>query len=331
MKKATIKDVAQLANVSISTVSNALNGVNVVKPGTRDKILAAAAQLNYSPNLMGKQLRSGQTNQIGVFTDSVAGPYFYTLVEAISHAVAAKDYGMTVTLANNHEALMNALLGNTCDGAIIFDHRIQATDLDQLMTQGVPTIMLDRPIAGPQLSSIIFDSFKESYQATRYLIKLGHRRLAFLAGYDNNRDSHERLAGFKQALTDAGLAADSAVILRGLFEEGASFNAVKRYLHETDGAYVSAFLAGNDLSAIGAIKALNAEGYEVPHDFSVVGFDDIEIASYFQPTLTTVRNPIVRQGRLAVDELVAMLAGEQAGREQVLTGQFMVRESAGMP
>lgn len=327
LKKATIKDVAQLAKVSISTVSNALNGVNVVKPQTKARILKAAHHLNYSPNLMGKQLRSGQTNTIGVFTDSVAGPYFYQLIETISQAVAAKHYGLSVTLANNHTALMNALLGNTCDGAIIFDHRVDDRDLEHLAGQEIPAVMLDRPVSGERLSSIVFDSFNESYLATQYLLKLGHRRLGYLAGYDNNRDNHERFSGFQRAILAAGLNLEDMVVLKGLFEEKASFEAMQTYLTTTTAQPVTAFLAGNDLSAIGAIKAIQAAGQQVPTDYSVIGFDDIEIASYFQPALTTVHNPIAQQAQRAVTELIRLLTTKQWGQQQVLPGELKLRDS----
>lgn len=330
LKKATIKDVAQRANVSISTVSNTLNGVDVVKPDTRERILKAAKDLNYSPNMMGKQLRSRETNTIGIFTDSVAGPYFYTLVESISHALASAGYSMNVMLANDHESLINALLGNTCDGAIIFDHMITEDDLDKIIKQGLPTVMLDRPVSGPNLSSIVFDSYQEGLNATRQLIKLGHKRIAFLEGYDNNRDSKLRKAGFMDALKEADLDTEEPIILRGFFEEVPSFNSVKQYLHETTKPLVTAFLAGNDLSAIGTINALKDEGYEVPDDFSVIGFDDIEIAQYFHPALTTVRNPINKQGRDAVSEVLKMITGNAEGKEQVLNGKLMIRDSAAM-
>ncbi|MFC6202890.1 LacI family DNA-binding transcriptional regulator [Lactiplantibacillus nangangensis] len=327
MKKATIKDVARLAQVSISTVSNALNGVNVVKPQTKARVLKAAHQLNYSPNLMGRQLRSGQTNTIGVFTDSVAGPYFYQLIETISKTLADQHYGMSVTLANNHTALMNGLLGNTCDGAIIFDHRLDDRDLEHLAGQGIPVVMLDRPVSGEQLSSIVFDSFNESYLATQYLLQLGHRQLGYLAGYDHNRDNHERFAGFKQAILNAGLSLADTVVLKGLFEEKAAFQALQTYLATPTRQPVSAFLAGNDLSALGAIKAITAAGYKVPNDYSVIGFDDIEMASYFQPALTTVRNPITQQAQLAVKELVGLLTTKARGQQQVLPGKLIVRSS----
>ena len=327
LKKATIKDVAQLAKVSISTVSNALNGVNVVKPQTKARILSAAHQLNYSPNLMGKQLRSGQTNMIGVFTDSVAGPYFYQLIETISQAAAAKNYGLSVTLANNHTALMNSLLGNTCDGAIIFDHRVDDRDLEHLAGQEIPAVMLDRPVSGDHLSSIVFDSFNESYLATQYLLQLGHQRIGYLAGYGNNRDNHERFAGFQRAILSAGLSLEDMVVLKGLFEERAAYDAVKTYLATATAQPVTAFLAGNDLSAIGAIKAIHAAGHQVPKDYSVIGFDDIEIASYFEPTLTTVRNPIAKQAQLAVTELIRLLTTKQWGQQQVLPGDLKIRAS----
>jgi len=319
--------VAKKAQVSISTVSNALNDVAVVKPTTKARVLEAAAALNYTPNLMGKQLRSGETSMISFFTDSVAGPYFYTLVEALSKAVEHYGYGLNVTLTNDHDVLMNTLRGNTADGVIIFNHLINQTDVAQIKAQHIPTVMLDRMASGYKMQSLIFDSFASSYAMTQHLLSLGHRHLGYLAGYPTSRDSRERLAGFQQAILDAGIPERNIVILEGLFEETTSFKAVQAYLATHAQTQLTAFLAGNDLSAIGVIKALNQLGYRVPDDFSVAGFDDIEIAQYFRPALTTVHNPIAQQAEQTVQMLMAMLNGTPMKAQHTLKGELVIRQS----
>lgn len=328
MRKTTIKDVAERAGVAISTASNALNGTKTVSPATRDRILAAAKALNYTPNLIGKRLRSGQTNVIGLYTASVAGPYFYILVEAIAKAVDAAGYGLTITLMNNHEALMDSLLGNTCDGAIIFSPTITDEDLARVTQQHLPTVVLDRPLTAAYLSSIIFDSFEGGYQVAKYLIRLGHKHFAFVGGLDENRDSNERLRGIRAALKETGLDAEPLVLLHGRFEEQASFDAVTDYLTANPERKVTAFIAGNDLSAMGTIKAVQRMGLSVPGDISVSGFDDTVVSAYYRPSLTTFRNPIETQGQLAVREALRMISGgNPVGTQQLLKGQLVRRDS----
>lgn len=332
MRRATIKDVAERAGVAISTASNALNGTKVVTPTTREKVLAAAKALNYTPNLIGQRLRSGQTNVIGLYTASVAGPYFYVLVEAIAKAADAAGYGLTVTLMNDHQALMSSLLGNTCDGAIIFSPTITDDDLHSVTQQHLPTVVLDRPMTAEYLSSIIFDSFEGGYQVAKYLLGLGHRRFAFIGGLKENLDSNERFRGIQAALKEARLDPEQVIFLHGRFEEQASYDAVTDYLGLDPHNRVTAFIAGNDLSALGAIKAIQNAGFSVPKDFSVTGFDDIDISAYYRPSLTTFHNPIERQGQQAVREVLSMISGgNHAGTKQLLKGQLIKRASTGSP
>jgi LacI family purine nucleotide synthesis repressor len=329
-KRNTIKDVARRANVSIATVSKALNNVNVVKPETKARVIQAAKDLNYAPNLMGRQLRSGTTKMLGLFTDSVSGPYFYTLVEAISHEVARLGYGMHVVITHDHQALMDSVLGGIVDGTIIFEHTIDDHDIGQIKEHSIPTVLLDRVDSAEKMCSITFDSFKEGYEAGKYLLNLGHQRICYVAGLDNNYDSNMRKAGFQKAVEDAGLDPNTMPILQGMFEEEASYNAVKSYLNKTENL-VTAFLASNDLGAIGTIKAIQNAGYQVPNDFSVIGFDDIDVAQYFRPPITTVRNPIARQGIMAVRLLINMVNGGDGGKEERLEGKLIIRESTSLP
>ena len=160
------------------------------------------------------------------------------------------------------------------------------------------------------------------------MISLGHRNIAYISGVDTMFDSVQRKEGYLAALREVQFPIDEDLILQGYFEEEGSYNAVKSFIHMHPGKVPDAFLAGNDLSAIGCIRALKSLGYEVPKDISVVGFDDIDIAQYFTPPLSTVRNQIARQGILVVDHLVRMIQKKEQGKVQKLAGELIVRGSS---
>ncbi|MNO19389.1 putative HTH-type transcriptional repressor ExuR [compost metagenome] len=329
MGKITIRDVAREAGVSISTVSNALNDVDVLNPETKSHVLKVAQRLNYVPNLNGKQLKSGKTMMLGFFTTSVAGPYFYKLVEAMSRQCDRLGYGLNVFVTKDKQVVMSNILGRRVDGVIIYEELgIDDKDIQAMNKEKIKAVFLDRVLENENMGSIIFDSFEAGYEATRYLIGLGHKKIAYISGVDTMFDSVQRREGYLAALRQYSLPESSDYILQGYFEEESTYNAVKSFIRAFPGKLPDAFLAGNDLSAIGCIQALKTHGYEVPQDISVVGFDDIDIAQYYSPPLTTVRNQIARQGILAIDHLVRMIQKQEQGNAQKLKGELIVRGSS---
>ncbi|MBT2291707.1 LacI family DNA-binding transcriptional regulator [Paenibacillus albidus] len=329
MGKITIKDVAREAGVSISTVSNALNDVDVLNPETKSHVLQVAQRLNYVPNLNGKQLKSGKTKMLGFFTTSVSGPYFYKLVESMANECDRRGYGLNVFVTKDKQVVMSNILGRRVDGAIIYEERgIDERDIAAMKKEKVKAVFLDRALENETMGSVIFDSYEAAYEATKYLIGLGHQKIAYISGVDTMLDSVQRKEGYLAALRQYQLPVDEDYILQGYFEEGSTHNAVKAFLHQHPQKLPDAFLAGNDLSAIGCIQALKTQGFAVPSDVSVVGFDDIEIAQYYSPPLTTVRNQIARQGMLAIDHLVRLIHKKELGKSQKLAGELVVRGSS---
>ncbi|MCE3202251.1 LacI family DNA-binding transcriptional regulator [Paenibacillus sonchi] len=329
MGKITIRDVAREAGVSISTVSNALNDVDVLNPETKLHVLKVAQRLNYVPNLNGKQLKSGKTMMLGFFTTSVAGPYFYKLVEAMSRQCDRLGYGLNVFVTKDKQVVMSNILGRRVDGVIIYEELgIGDKDIQAMNKEKIKAVFLDRVLENENMGSIIFDSFEAGYEATKYLIGLGHKKIAYISGVDTMFDSVQRREGYLAALRQYGLPVSEEYILQGYFEEESTYNVVKSFIRAQPEKLPDAFLAGNDLSAIGCIQALKAHGYEVPDDISVVGFDDIDIAQYYSPPLTTVRNQIARQGILAIDHLVRMIQKQEQGNAQKLKGELIVRGSS---
>jgi len=328
MSKVTIKDVAREAGVSIGTVSNALNGVKYINPDTKQKVMDAVEKLHYVPNLNGRFLKAKSTKMIGFFTNSIAGPYFCTLLDYLSKACWKKGYNLAVFVTKETSVIMENMMGGRLDGAIIFeDTAIHEGEIERICNSGVAVVFLDRECVDENIGSIVFDSYKGSYEATKYLLNLGHRKIAFIESVDDMLDSIRRKEGYIAALKEHDIEVQDKWILKGYFEEELTYNAVKTYTRFFSEDMPTAFLAGNDLSAIGCIKALRSDGYMVPQDISVIGFDDIDIAQYFNPPLTTVRNPIARQATESVDMLLGIIEGERQGELQRLEGEIIVRES----
>ncbi|MGY3746655.1 LacI family DNA-binding transcriptional regulator [Vagococcus salmoninarum] len=328
MSKTTIKDVAKASGYSISTVSNAINNVDVITPSTKEHILKVAKELNYVPNINGKLLKAKESKMIGFFTSSISGPYFYKLVETMAKEAEINGYGLNIFVTTNRKKLMDNIIGGNVDGVIIFeDQWVDEEVISVLEGTSKKCVFLDRSIEAETMTSITFDSFKAGYEATKYLLNLGNRKIIFVDGIESMYDNLQRKQGYEAAMAEAGFQLTEDDFIQGLFEENASYIATKAYLHNPNFVRPDAFLASNDLSAIGTIKGIQSEGMAVPADIQVMGFDDIDIAEYFQPPLTTVWNPIARQGVLAVESLLKMLQGEAAPAMTKLEGKLVVRQS----
>ena len=327
MRKVTIKDVAKEAGVSISTVSNALNDVDTINAQTKEKVLKAVEKLHYIPNLNGRFLKSGESRTLGFFTNTMSGPYFNVLVEAMCREAEAKGYNIIVFVLKDMPSVMKNIMGRNLDGVLIFeDAGFDENEMETLKQSGIPAVFLDREIADEKISSIVFDSYKGGYEATKYLINLGHKKIGYLAGAPTMYDSRERFRGYRAALSEYGIPYDEKYTVTGFFAEEYTYNAIKSAVKSADFALPEAMLAGNDQSAIGCIKALTSEGYSIPKDMSIIGFDDLDVSQYFTPALTTVRNPMARQGLMAVDMLLKLIDG-QAGSVCKLEGSLVVRNS----
>lgn len=327
-ERVTIRDVAKEANVSIATVSKALNGVDVVRPMTKEKVFQAAKKLHYVPNLLGKQLKTKRTKMIGFYTHTIIGPYFSSLIEAIAEEAEHLGYGVSVIISSDKQVLRSHLLGNMVDGFIGFESLIDDEDLAIIRGEHINAVFMDRQIKDFSISSIVFDSRKAGRWATEFLIAKGHEKIGFLPGHPGVYDSDERYRGFQEMMAEHHLPVNPDWVISGLFEEQASYCNILNYLQTTPkSCWPSALIAGNDLSAIGAIQAAQKMGLRVPEDLSVIGFDDIDLLRYFEPKVTTVQNPIKEQGRQAVIELLQLIDGVKEGENHILPGELVIRET----
>lgn len=333
MRKVTIKDVAKEAGVAISTVSNALNDSHLVSKATKAHILEVAERMNYIPNLSGRALKAGKTKTVAFLSSSIRGVYFYDLLDSMSDGFSKAGYIMYYIVTRDRAEIMNCILGGAYDGVVIFEgeERVTEEDLRTIEKNQIKAVLLDRKYNSKFISSIVFNSFYAGYELTKYLIGLGHRNIVFIDGASDAYDSQERKRGFFAAMREYSIpCSEEENVIMGWFEEQVTYNAIISYIRIERKPIPDAFIAANDLSAIGCMKALTATGIRVPEDTSVVGFDDIELAQYYNPSLTTYKNPIDYQGRATAELLIRMIDDEVQGMEKEIDGSLVLRKSAGI-
>ena len=328
MGRVTIKDVALKAGVSISTVSNAINGVGSVNEETKKRIFQIVDELHYVPNINGRFLKMDRSKVLGFVTASFGGSYFVTLINALYRECEKQGYDLEIIITKNERDILKNILGKNIDGVFVFqggkDDTIKA---DMLEKSGVKAVFFDCEVKRTGIASIVFDSFGGGMDVARYLLNLGHKKIIYLAGDASSYDSYQRGVGCREVIRNAGLEFTEDNIIQGMFEEHYTYTILTSMLRNGTLELPDAFVAGNDLSAIGCIKALQDAGYKVPDDVSVISFDDIEIAQYFHPSLTTIRNPVARQGVLAVNQLIGMIDETQESSIRKLKGDLIVRDS----
>ncbi len=325
-QKITIKDVAREAGVSISTVSNALNGVDVLRPETKQHILEVAKRLNYVPNLNGRNLKSQYTNVIGLFVTSVRGEYYNILADAIYQRCKKYGYELNIFISEKPDTMMANILGRRIDGAIILNKYIGERETALFSETQIPVVFIDRELEGEKMASVVFDSYHEGELVAEYLVGLGHRTFAYMDGPDDNYDNIQRREGFREGLRSKGVILEEDYIIAGRFEKETAYQSMMQFA-DSGRALPDAVFAANDVSAIGTIEALQDAGIRVPERVSVVGCDDIEIAHLVTPSVTTVRTSFEKQGTLAADHLIALIRGEERGGIEILQGRIIPRES----
>ena len=325
MSKITIKDVAREASVSIATVSNALNGSEVVQPKTREHVLEVAKRLHYIPNLNGRQLRAAQTHHIGLFVTSMTGSYYGDMADSIHYLCQKSGYELEIFIVDEDKSPLPRIQSQSMDGAIIMFGGLDGADKKQLLESPMPVVFMDQEASGRNVSSVIYESFRHGQMAAEYLLGLGHRNMLHLFGVQNNYDSIQRLNGFESVLREAGCPVQEENILSGRFERAVAYRSMHRFLQEGH-RLPDAVFAANDLSAMGCMEALKEYGIRVPDDISVIGCDDHILAGYVIPGLTTIRTHMEKLGAEAAKELFRLIAGNE-GRILRLQGDIIVRHS----
>jgi LacI family transcriptional regulator len=319
MERATIRDVARLAGVSSSTVSRYLNDSAHLSTSARERIAGAMAKLGYRPDATARTMRTRRSRCLGVLVPDIANPFFVEIASAIERTAA--EHGYTVMICNTdedsakEERLVQTLIDRSVDGLIMI--ACDGTTPAIIAQAGrLPMVAIDRVVDHSLVMSIAGDNFTGAALATRRLLGLGHRRIAFLTGPLSIPAYNERYAGFREALDGAALAWDQSLFLGGhaTVEEG---QRVVAAAHQS-GRRFTAIFAASDLLAIGALLAARQRGLALPDDLSVIGYDNIPFSAYVHPGLSTVDQPKREMGRMGAIALIQALDSREPLEAKVL-------------
>ena len=326
-QKVTIQDIADKANVSISTVSRVLNGNTPVAEAKKDAVMAAVSELNYQPNIFAQGLARGQSMTIGVLTQNVSGPVYDTILRGVLQGLVGSGYSPLFAdgrwQEKEEQKAIQLLMGRRIDGLIVLGGSSRESLLRQI-GQEVPLIVVARDLPSLSEQCLTIDDYQGAYCATQYLIEMGHANIAHITGILAHEDAAARHQGYQQALIDAGIEPHSELVIEGNFSEQSGVMAVEMLLSQN--RTFSAIFAANDQMAYGARLALFRRGLRVPDDVSLVGFDDQHSSAYMIPPLTTVRVPASEIGEAAATAILERLA-DQPFPVPAFPPELVVRES----
>ncbi len=326
-KKVSIQDIARRAGVSKSTVSRVLNRATAVAPDKESAVLEAVSDLNYQPNIFARGLAGGQSMTIGVLTQNVGSPFYDAIMAGVISALEGSRYWPIFADGRWQERVeekaLQTLMSRHVDGLILVGGTLSVQALHTINEQS-PLLVVARQIPEFAERCLFIDNFEAAYQATHYLIELGHRRIAHISGMENHQDASQRREGYAQALADAGIELNPNLIVEGTFRQQSGVLAVETLLAQRQ--TFSAIFAANDQMAMGARLALFRRGIRVPDDVSLIGFDDQSGAAFMTPPLTTVRQPATEMGEAAARILLHLLKNEPYEIPRFPT-QLIIRES----
>ncbi|WP_046179841.1 LacI family DNA-binding transcriptional regulator [Domibacillus tundrae] len=330
----TIKDIAKHVGVSVTTVSRALNGYGDVNEQTRQRIIRASKELNYSPNSIARSLVMNQSKTIGLlvsgFTrESVKDNFFAEVMTGINEYVASTDYDLilfnTTSSKQREKTYRELCMERRVDGVIVQGIRTDDPYLQEVVDSNIPCVFIDIPVTSEHVGSVSIDNRKGAEEAVSYLISLGHRHIGFVNGHEFAFVSRHRLEGYQSALQKAGIPFCLEYTGNGKFEEGAGGRAALKLLEQNP--EITALFCASDLMAIGAIKEIHASGRQIPNDVSLIGFDDILLSSYVQPELTTIAQNMYGLGQEAAKQLISILKNESVAKHIIMEHTLQERQS----
>ncbi len=325
-----MRDVAERAGVSISTVSHIVNKTRPVAAETRTRVLAAIHELNFYTNAIGRRLARGRSDTFGLIISDVENPFFGELIKSFESAVQDRGFDVLLCMTNyvssRARKAVERMIENKVQGVAVLTSEIEPALVDDLVNRDIPVVRLDAGPIGPARSNVRMDYSTGTTEAIAYLRDLGHRQIGVIAGPGHRTSA----VAYKDAVLDAirRLGLVEPLLFEGNNGTDGGEAGVRHFLSQ--GELPTAIVCGNDLAALGAIRALTEAGCRIPQDVSVIGSDDIAFARYGIPSLTTVRVPRDRLGRLAYEALDRMARTKRRiPTETSVETHLVVRESAG--
>ena len=326
--RVTIKDVARAAGVSVATVSRVMNDTDNVHPETKQRVLEIAAARRFMPSGTARSLITRRTDTIGALLPDLYGEYFSEFIRGIDQA--ARTRGLHLLLSSSHGDSAEAAsalrsMSGRVDGLLIMSPHADAKFLSHNIPGGLPTVLVNTFAGLPGHATFAVDNFGGAKAMTRHLVATGRKRIAFINGPEGNPEASERLRGYRAALR-SGMP---ELIFDGDFTEESGWAAGRRIAESKPRP--DAIFAGNDMMAIGCMATLAAAGLRVPEDIAIGGFDDIPIARYVSPALTTIHVPIAALGTAALDALAKAVekTAHSSAQPIVIPVDLIIRRSCG--
>lgn len=343
-RQTTLNDIAHAVGVTAMTVSRVVSGDGYVSEVTRNKVLKAVKDLNYRRNGLARSLKRQFTETVGLVLGDISNPYSTELARAVRETLVDQGFNLFICISEygSKEDIVafESLSSHSVDGIIVATRSNEAGDryLRGLVETNVPVVAIGRDFQHKNVDLVSPDNLKGGFEATRHLIELGHKRIAFIGANLSSGSHLKRLQGYVNALENHSIQVDERLItgrsdelpdVAGYSTEDIGYEAMKRLLSLPKPP--TAVFARNDFTAIGAMRAISDGGLRIPEDIAIVGFDDIPLAARMSPSLTTVRQPMRVEGQIAAEMLLERIkSGERISRrERILDCELIVRESSG--
>lgn len=309
----TIKDIAQKAGVSVATVSKVMNNYPDVSQKTKDKVNQVIKECNFRPNAVARSLTTQKSYTIGIFfTDhfntGLQHPFFHEVIFGMEKTLG--EHGYDLLYFADRRWGENFSYSEKCqnrhvDGVVLIGVARDDPNLDALLNSDLPVVFIDLDICGRKASYVISDNTGGAAEAIRYLHRLGHTEIGMIMGLTSTKTTQDRLAGFQQAIRELNLTCHPHWLVNGEYTEEGGYRAMDQFLAMKQRP--TAIFCQSDLMAIGAMRAIEEAGFSVPADFSLIGFDDIEVSRYVKPGLTTIRQDKMGMGSAAAELLLQMI------------------------
>jgi LacI family transcriptional regulator len=333
-RSVTIIDVARAANVSYSTVSRVINDATRVRADKRQRVLDAMTRLGYVANAQARSLAGGRSRVIGLLVPDLGNSYIGEIARGVDDALAAADHDLMLHTTHHLKSkeLMYArqLVSGLIDGLLLLVPLDPSAYVESLYEAQFPYVVIDHQGFDDFSPTVSATNWQGAYDAMRYLLKLGHRRVGFLAGQPDLSSAHERLSAYRAALMDCGILFDPALVADANFQQAPGYGAALALLDLPEPP--TAIFAANDLSAYGAMDAARSRGLVIPRDISIIGFDDLPQSGSIRPALTTVRQPLFEMGQQATRLLLDYINDPTRPTERlVMPTELVIRESCAPP
>jgi len=332
----SIKDIAKEANVAISTVSNVINKTRFVSESTNKRVEEAISKLDYHPNIIARGLRTKSTRTIGIIVPDIGSSFFSQVINGIEEVARKRKYtiilGCTSFDPREEERITNTLIDSFIDGFIFFSGYDNYDFIKKIQERNIPLIVLDKDLGeNSNIPTVVIDNFAANESCVDYLCKFNHKRIGYVSfTYDKQTTVKKRFDGYLSGLKKNNLKFDPDLVLMSsdmrLHETTLTYETVRNFIKK--GKIPTAFMVAADVFAYGLLRALKDEGFRVPEDVSVMGFDNILFSQFTNPTLTTLKQPKKLMGNISMNLLIDIIEGKDIEQKRIiLPTDIIERES----